>query len=282
MRPPAELRALQTLVQELWRLDGPYVGTHVGDLAWGSTHLSQGAAWRTRTWDADGRVVAGAWMRRPAELEYEVLPDHRALQSEILDWFEGEAEGDERAVYSLSTDAGRLAFLSGRGYEPVLAKAFDFHRRPLDGLAPVEAPPGFRLRTVGPDDFERRVAVHRAAWAPSRVTEESYRDVTAARPYRADLDCVAEAPDGSFAASCLVWLDDENRVGELEPVGTDPAYRRRGLASAVCRFALQRLREEGATTAIVYSNTPEAKALYESIGFREHTRALRLVRQMGS
>jgi ribosomal protein S18 acetylase RimI-like enzyme len=220
-------------------------------------------------------------MRRPAELEYEVLPDRRELEPEILVWFEGEATGETLAVWSLSTDARRLAFLAGRGYEPDPGKALDFHRRSLDGVAPVEAPAGFRLRTVGPGDLERRVAVHRAAWAPSKVTGESYRDVTAAWPYRPDLDCVAEASDGSFAASCLVWLDDQNHVGELEPVGTDPAYRRRGLASAVCRFALQRLREEGATAAIVYSNTPEAKALYESIGFREHTRAVMLVKRPG-
>ena len=49
-------------------------------------------------------------------------------------------------------------------------------------------------------------------------------------PYRADLDCVVEAPDGSLVAYCLAWLDDANRVGELEPVGTHPDYRRRGLA----------------------------------------------------
>ena len=97
--------------------------------------------------------------------------------------------------------------------------------------------------------------------------------MTAAWPYRTDLDCVVEAPDGSFAASCLAWLDEENGVGELEPVGTAPTFRRRGFASAVCRFALQRLREEGATQAIVYSDTPEAKALYLSIGFREHARS---------
>ena len=106
-------------------------------------------------------------------------------------------------------------------------------------------PDGYRLRTVEPADLEARVELHRVVWAPSRVTVESFVNVQAAWPYRADLDCVVEAPDGSLAAYCLAWLDDANGVGELEPVGTHPDYRRRGLASAVCLFALHRLQRGG-------------------------------------
>jgi ribosomal protein S18 acetylase RimI-like enzyme len=92
----------------------------------------------------------------------------------------------------------------------------------------------------------------------------------AAWPYRGSLDCVVEAPDGSFAAYCLVWSDDENRVGEFEPVGVREQFRRRGLGSAVCTFALQRLHEEGGREAIVYCQTVPACELYRSLGFRVH------------
>jgi ribosomal protein S18 acetylase RimI-like enzyme len=271
---PDERRRLQALVQELWRREGPFVGTHVGDLAWGPTHRAGEDPWRVRIWDEG----AGAWMRRPHQLEYELLPELRSgpLEHELLDWAESGA-GANLTASSLSTDSRRLAFLRERGYELASdATPLDFHVRDLADAGAAELPAGFRLRTVRPCDLERRVAVHRAAWEPSRVTVESSGDVTAAWPYRADLDCVVEAPSGELAASCLAWLDDENRVGELEPVGTAPRYRRRGLASAVCRFALRRLREEGATRAIVYSNTPEAKALYLSLGFAEHARSLAL------
>jgi ribosomal protein S18 acetylase RimI-like enzyme len=145
-------------------------------------------------------------------------------------------------------------------------------------VATPRVPDGFRLRTVrGQEDLETRVAVHRAAFHPSRVTAESYRNVMRAYPYRADLDCVVEAPDGSFASYCLVWLDEAVGVGELEPVGTHPDYERRGLASAVCRFALGRLQALGASTAIVSARGdnayPAPKKLYESIGFRQRTRS---------
>lgn len=93
---------------------------------------------------------------------------------------------------------------------------------------------------------------------------------------------MVEAPDGSFAAFCLIWLDEQNGVGELEPVGTDPRFRRLGLGTAVCSFALHRLREQGATAAIVYARGdpgyPVPKPLYESIGFRRHSRTIELRR----
>jgi ribosomal protein S18 acetylase RimI-like enzyme len=123
--------------------------------------------------------------------------------------------------------------------------------------------------------LRRMQAITRAS---SRVTEASFRDVQGAWPDRADLDCVVEAPDGRLVAYCLAWLDSANAVGELEPVRTHPDFRRLGLASVVCRFALRRLREEGATRAVVYADVdpanPGPKALYESIGFVETSRLL--------
>jgi ribosomal protein S18 acetylase RimI-like enzyme len=100
-------------------------------------------------------------------------------------------------------------------------------------------------------------------------------------PYRSDLDCVAVAPDGRVAAYCLAWLDDDNRAGELEPVGTHADFRRLGLAAAVCAFALRRLAEEHASRAVVYARGDDEyaapKQLYESLGFRAHARTVPFV-----
>lgn len=94
-------------------------------------------------------------------------------------------------------------------------------------------------------------------------------------PYRAELDWVAVAPEGSFAANCLCWLDEENKIAEVEPVGTHPDHRRRGLAAAVCLAALRAARAAGAETGLVYPvNGLPAATLYESIGFRAISRHL--------
>jgi ribosomal protein S18 acetylase RimI-like enzyme len=259
--------------------------THVGDLAW---WLHRGAEedWNRRLWLDGDRCVAWAWLWPPAALDYDVHPEHRggSVEQEVLEWFESEAGGtDVLTTFVLEGDADRLAVLTERGYsasEPL--SWYAYHVQELDRELPDPVvPDGFTLRTVRPAaDFHKRVALHRAVWAPSRLTEEGYRKVTSAWPYRADLDCVVEAPDGSFAAYVLCWFDEENGVGEFEPVGTHPDYRRRGLGAGVCRYALRRLQEEGARSAIVYGGGRDedqrSRALYESIGFRRHTRAIEL------
>lgn len=275
---------MQALVGELWRLEGPRVDNHVGDIAWMRfQHAGREDEWRIRIWEESGEPVAWAWIRRPDSLTHELHPRHRggALHGELLDWFEAEAEGEELRAGSLSTDAERIAFLLSRGYEiDPDGKALLFHAGELEDGLDAAVPDGYFLRTVEPGDLEARVELHRIVWAPSRVTVESFAKLQTVWPYRADLDCVVEAPDGSLVAYCLAWLDDANRVGELEPVGTHPDHRRRGFASAVCRFALHRLREEGAERAIVYSlRGSEATALYESIGLRQHAHSVELVKR---
>ena len=277
---PADLRRMQALVAELWRLEGPAVENHIGDVAWQRfMHEGREEEWRVKIWGDE----AWAWLRRPSTLLYEIHPDHRAgpLHHKLIEWFEAEADTDELRTSSLSTDAERINVLRRHGYElDPAARVLAHHIRDLADVPEPGLPDGYRLRTVEPSDLVRRVELHRTVWAPSRVTAESYANVMAAWPYRADLDCVVEAADGTFASYALAWLDAANRVGELEPVGTHPDHRRLGLASAVCLLALRRLRDASAERAIVYAwaDSP-AKTLYESIGFREHARSLELVKR---
>ena len=89
-------------------------------------------------------------------------------------------------------------------------------------------------------------------------------------PYRSSLDCIVEAPDGRFAGYCLMWPDDENRVGELEPVGAREEFRRLGVGAAVCTFALRACTRKADDRRSSTVSRSLARALYESIGFRIH------------
>ena len=276
---------MQDLTAEVWALEGPPHERHVGDLAWTRyPHTGKEHEWRVRLWERnDGRLAAWAWLFLPETLDMEIHPELRggSVHDEVVACFEAEAEGDELVASALDRDVATIELLRRRGYVEAEPE-FPFVHLLRDLAEPIDepsVPPGYSLRTVrGPEDVVRRVDVHRAAFHPSRVTAESYANAMRAWPYRPELDCVVEAPDESFASYCLIWLDERNRVGELEPVGTHPDYERRGLASAVCRFALRRLRDLGGEAAVVYARAdaayPGPKRLYESIGFRPSARLL--------
>ncbi|WP_424187545.1 GNAT family N-acetyltransferase [Actinokineospora sp. G85] len=143
--------------------------------------------------------------------------------------------------------------------------------RSLAELPEPVLPPGFRVGPV--EDVAARVACHRSVWHPSRVTEESYRVVMGAWPYERSLDQVVVASDGTVAAQCLVWADEVNAVGELEPVGTVGSLRRLGLGRAVCLAAMRAAAERGCAQAVVYPVTEAAQAFYQSLGFEPYARA---------
>ncbi len=271
----ADSRRMQELVVRVWRESGPPVSPHVGDLPWARfQHVGRENEWPTRLWEEDGEVVGWAWLRLPNALELLVAPGRTDLVPELIAW------GEERAGTAVRLDAllgTELAIALARlGLEQDDGEPMYWHSMPLERLPEVRVAEGYRARHVRlPDDLARRVAVHRAAFGvdrPSRVTEESYAAVAEAWPYRDDLDWVVEAPDRSFAAFCLVWLDEENGVGLLEPVGTHPDHWRRGLATAACASALHALRDAGASSAIVLAVSDEARALYTSLGFVERAR----------
>jgi ribosomal protein S18 acetylase RimI-like enzyme len=277
----SDLRRMQEVVSASWRTEKPLVRFHVGDLAWGFyQHTGREDEWRIRLWETlDGEAVAWAWLRLPNDAELHVRPDlRRDVIPEIVEWLAAQAAGQLR-VSVLDRDDLTVNALLAEGFERTDEGLFNAMVRELgDDLPEPVLQDGFRARHVeGGADLPRRVGVHRATWSvfgPSRVTEESYRNVMSAWPYRCELDWVVEAPDGRFVSSCLVWLDEENRVGELEPVGTDPAFWRRGFGFAVCAAGLRALREHGADTAVVYSTEvpgkPSAPALYRALGFKTY------------
>jgi ribosomal protein S18 acetylase RimI-like enzyme len=267
-----DLGAMLDLACELWSDDSDAVGHPYGEVAWWAASIPHGET-EARLWFDDGRLVGWGWVTGGTELEFEVRPSHRDLLAEILAW----AQPHEVVVRADNADAIARIRAFGLVHDPA-APWTRLNARSLEHVAEPCVPEGYRVRTVREGDWSSRAAAHRSAFHPSRLRDEVYEFVRATPAYRAGLDCVVEAPDGSIAAFTLAWLDDRNGVGQFEPVGTHADHRRLGLARAVGLYALRRLREEGATSALVSCRGDEAYPipckLYESIGFRECARSI--------
>ena len=272
---PGDLRLMLGLVSELWP-DGRH-GIGYAFMAQRLPHDD----WEARLY-FDGDVLVGwAWSAgwRPARgLSYELRPGYEELLDELIAW----AAPERVAVRNDDTSSIETLERHGFAHNPA-APWIRWNSRALDEIEDPTIPDGYRLATMADyDDFESRSAAHRSAFAPSRFTDEVYATVRREAPWRAELDCVVLDPDGQVAAYALAWLDEPNRVGELEPVGVREDRQRLGLGRAVCLHALHQLHAHGAQEAIVGSRGDDAypgpKALYESIGFRELWRDLVLTR----
>ncbi len=275
-----DVPALHALVSEKWRRHGPWVALHIGDLYW-RLRPQPGREPRRdiRLWHlGDGGLAGFAWFDHAEGGVAVAHPDaDGSLEMEMLDWFEAEAA--RRGCSSFTTgsfldDERRLATLEQRGY--IKAEYGDLHLLASldDNLSEPIPPEGYSVGGLeGPHQIELRAAVHRDAWSrpgrPSAVTTEVYQRLVELPGYRQELDLVATGPDGDFVSCMNAWYDEDLRVGAFEPVGCRPEHRNKGVTRALMLEGLRRLRDLGATQAIVCTSTnnPGAQALYESSGF---------------
>jgi len=88
--------------------------------------------------------------------------------------------------------------------------------------------------------------------------------------FRFDLTTVVKAPTGNYAVYCGMWYDDKNQYAYVEPVATDPDYRRRGLGKATVLESLRRCGLLGAEVAYVWSDTPFYRSMEFSPLFKHH------------
>lgn len=265
----SDLKRMQKLTQAIWTLESNY---HIGDLAWQRhRHIGREDEWVTAIWEMDDKPVTWGWAKLSGNLMFQVDPNYSELSKDVIDWFENVTETDEQRVSVLETESHLISALEDSLFTPLEETPEVLTKISLDSPFPENLPDEFKARHLkGEGDLTNRVGVQRAAFPGSRVTEESYRNVMNTYPYDYSLDWVIENPNGEFAAFCTIWFDEMNKVGLLEPVGTDPRFWRMGLGSSVCKLSLNALRDKGANTAIVVYTSPETTEFYKSIGFEPY------------
>ena len=245
-------------------------------------------------WEKDGQIVAVAhYESRLGEAFFEFHPDHLHLCTDLLDYAEmnltGISQKDGRKylrAYVNNIDPEFAELVQSRGYE----KDPDSTRQMLrfdmpDPFSEVTLPEGFRLTSLAEEcDWAK---VHRVLWrgfdhgddVPMNDEEiESRRKMFDTPTARRDLKIAVKAPNGDFAAFCGMFFEPVNRLAYVEPVATDPLYRRMGLGKATVLEGIRRCGALGATIAYVGNDLP----IYRSVGFKEIYRAECWVKYFGN
>ena len=232
---------------------------------------------RIGIWEEGGRIVGVVtYESRLGEAFFQTGPGYECLKPEMLSYGEehlaGTDESGERylKVYVNDFDDAFEGLVAARGY--VRQAADD---RPMsqflipDPFQPVRVPVGFRLQGLADDSDLHKVhcVLHRGfnhSGEPPEEGLEGRRKMQSGPHYRKDLTLVAVAPDGDYVSFCGMWYDATNHFAYVEPVATDPDYRRRGLGTAVVLEGIRRCGVLGATVAYVGTDKP----FYLSMGFR--------------
>jgi predicted N-acetyltransferase YhbS len=226
-------------------------------------------------WEDEGNIVGMALCEDQRMSEAFVLrhPTYGHLLDEMVAYAEDHLRPLEDGALRIPVydhDLDLQAVLRRRGYVPEEEHPAYDSLFVIQNLPTYVLPDGYALGSMADaaGDIEKRREVFGRAFGhpdpqdwPSRT---SYKELQRAPDYRPELDFYIVAPDGTYAACCIVWWDAVNRMGILEPVGTHPEYRRRGLGRAVVCEAIRRVADLGARRCWVGSGQP----FYEAIGFR--------------
>jgi len=225
----------------------------------------------------DGESIVGVvhFEDQPGTAHFQFHPDYPEIKEEMLDYAldylprVGEDGKKELTVYSAEFDQDFEDLLVIKGFN----HRGEFDRIDTRLVIPGEIPApnlpdGFRIVSLAEDNDLAKI--HRVLWRgfdhPGEPPEEGIRwrvKMQSSPNFRKDLTLVVENPVGDFVVFCGLWIVPENRYGYLEPLATDPDYRRQGLARAAVWEGIRRCREEGAEIIHVGSDQP----FYRSLGF---------------
>ncbi len=246
---------------------------------WMATHgcLDRAAIPNIGLWEEDGRVVALATFDcKSGEVFCLALPGYEDLRVEVLRYAQDHLAEDGRfGVYISDADAAFQAVAANLGYVATTQKESDAvlftDQTPLE----TRLPDGFSLTSL--KDTPSALEYGRVLWkgfnheaggeGPFRYGpqhDETLRLELSNPHVDASLRIAVVAPDGHFASYCGLWYDPEAGYGVVEPMATDPAYRRLGLGKAALYEGARRVRARGCTRVFVGSS----QQFYYSVGFR--------------
>jgi predicted N-acetyltransferase YhbS len=242
-------------------------------------NLDESSLDKIRIWEDSGEIVAVVnYESKLGEVFFQIHPKHTHLKQDMLDYAEThlyeETETGNRfvRVFVNDFDLELETLVKSRGYEMA-----EQYARPISELQiplkfpPVEPPEGFLIKSLADDNDLKKI--HRVLWRgfdhagePPVEGIEWRKKMQSTPNFRKDLTIVVEAPSGDFVSFSGTWYESVNKIAYVEPVATDPDFRRMSLGKAAVLEGVRRCGALGATVAFVGSDVE----FYQAIGFTKN------------
>lgn len=246
---------------------------------WMATHsyLDKTAVGNIGVWEDNGEIVGIATFDTVPGIGFCLTkPNYRSLKEEMLKYAEDHlSTPDGFEIVIPDTDHFFQGIAARSGYAGTQRKEPDSVFCNDETSLEYELPEGFRITTLQ-EEFDL-LQYRRVLWRGfnhevrgeglfnfSSEDEQSAKEEKL-RPYvDLDLKVAVVSPEGNFVSYCGMWYDLEGGFALVEPVATDPDFRKLGLGKAAVLEGIRRVGLLGSKLALVGSS----QQFYYNIGFR--------------
>ncbi|MGW1376975.1 GNAT family N-acetyltransferase [Streptomyces sp. NPDC002446] len=222
--------------------------------------------------DRAGRLAARAWVDRRSEVD--VHPDHRGrgLGAALLDWAHTrsrQASGDGIVQTVPDADAGAIALLRSRGYQPLVTAWLLEFAMPDEPAVP-EPPTGLTVRPFRVGDGPAAHALVQDAfdeWQQRRQAYEEWATHTIERPAFAPAQSTLAFVGDQLVGTALALDVPGADEGYLEQVAVRYDHRGRGLARLLLRHTFRAFHRAGRRSCTLWTHSDTgALDLYLRVG----------------
>jgi ribosomal protein S18 acetylase RimI-like enzyme len=251
---------------------------------WMATHgcLDKSAVGRMGIWEDGGQIIGAAVFDcEPGTAYCLSLPEYAYLKKEMLLYSKDNLRKDGKFGIAIQdSDAGFQDIAGDLGFYATVQKENDsvFY---LDKTSTAyQLPEGFHITSM--KDTYDLYQYKRVLWKGfnHELKGEGEFTFSAENKQEAEQEMIrpntdlnlkvaAVSPEGNFVSYCGMWYDPKAGYAVIEPVATDPDYRRMGLGKAAVLEGIRRAGALGARIAFVGSS----QQFYYSIGLRPFSTA---------
>jgi len=224
------------------------------------------------------KIVALTTRDSPRDFFLQVDPNYRFIEQEMIEWIQ--KYFNERKKIHNKNEMIQINILEGNSQREKLLRDLGFEYKQIYGYyrirkgnAPIpnfKSPESFKIRPVKRTEFNQLAQLIRRVFGHGEwFTAEILDGITKASFYRPELDLVAVNESDIIGSFCTFRVNSLSSIISLEPMGTNPDFRRIGLAKALLTEGFKRC--EKYNPPFIYidgaANTPAANRLYEVTGF---------------
>ncbi|MCF7794187.1 MAG: GNAT family N-acetyltransferase [Candidatus Cloacimonetes bacterium] len=212
-------------------------------------------------------------------------PDYLFLMEEMLEYGEKNFLNKQKKqvhIFVYEDDEPLLELIQKRGYEKREEVSSSHLEYQITGKYNWHLPHGFTLHTMqGCDRIAERCEIFGRSFNHPNQEDWpsvfSYQELQKAPDYYAENDFFITAENDKMVAQAIVWYDEVNKIGHLEPLGTHPDHRGKKLAQELMNACFARLQELGATKMPM---TGGFDPFYKAIGFKKKRTCYAWIKKM--